>query len=65
MSVSVAAHEATLDLASPQKLFTQRNAVGGASSPDGKKLLLALRPETSQDLPILLINNWPAALVSK
>jgi Tol biopolymer transport system component len=65
MSVSVAAHEATLDLASPQKVFTQRNAVGGASSPDGKKLLLALRPETSQDLPILLINNWPAALVSK
>jgi Tol biopolymer transport system component len=65
MSVSVAAHEATLDLASPQKLFTQRNAVGGASSPDGKKLLLALRPETSLDLPILLINNWPAALVSK
>jgi len=64
-SVAVTTHGSTIDLGSPRPLFKNRNAMGGALSPDGNKVLLVLRPEEELDLPIVLIDNWPAALSPK
>jgi hypothetical protein len=62
MSVDVQPQGSRLELGTPKPLFTAAGGVGGAVAPGGQKFLVAVRPHFEQDLPIVLVTNWAAAL---
>jgi Tol biopolymer transport system component len=61
-SVTVRATGATFEADAPRLLFPEPLMVDGTVTPDGRRFLLAVRPETDQNLPVTLVTNWMSGL---
>ncbi|HEU5179322.1 MAG TPA: protein kinase [Candidatus Polarisedimenticolia bacterium] len=58
LSISVEPRGAGLEIGVPKLLLDVREAVNGAIPRDAQRFLLALKPQSTKESPIFLINGW-------